>query len=203
MVLLEKLNKIESSIQEQGTTLGRLQETVSLVGPLLKNRPSLFDNTNISPSPPTESSNIAFQVPKGGWASLDHFMSLPFIQKLLPQGQKIDTFIHDSPEAPRENKSLPNLEKGHVQGLVDRCLTEILPLHPIIEVNTVDQFVKELDEDGLLWTGPTALILHILSVGSVLAGEDSLDYQFAAKRRMGFAVEKVDLVAIQTHYLQG
>ena len=98
---------------------------------------------------------------------------------------------------------LPNLEKGHVQKLFHFFLEEIHPLHPVIDIPTLDQILKELEEDGLSWTGESAVIMHILTIGCILAGQDPLEYNCAAKRRMGFAVEQVNILAIQAHFLLG
>jgi hypothetical protein len=213
MVLLEKLNKLEATITEQAAALSRISEATSILEP---NFPS---NTKILKSPfrpsqprdqprpetkdllPPECGDF-FLVPKGRWASLDVFMALPFIASLIPTGRKYENLVIDNTDLRRDCK-LPNLHPGHVQKLIDRFLAGIHPLHPIIEVSTVDRIKKELDEDGLSWNGETALIMHILAIGCALGGDDSLEYNSAAKRRMGFAVEKVTVMAIQAHYLQG
>ena len=129
-------------------------------------------------------------------------MSLSFVTTLLPRTRKYESLVFDNGEI-RKDCKLPNLHREHVQKLVDYFLAGIHPLHPVMEVATIERIKKELDEDGLSWSGDTAIIMHILAIGSVLAGLDSVEYNSAAKRRMGFAVEKVNVMAIQAHYLQG
>jgi hypothetical protein len=72
-----------------------------------------------------------------------------------------------------------------------------------MEINTIERLKLELEEDGLSWTGENALIMYILAIGCILAGDDPIDYSSAAKRRIGIALEKVNVMAIQAHYLQG
>jgi hypothetical protein len=199
MILLEKLNKLEGKIAEQGVALGKIQEATSsrdLSFPIGDKTQSPF--YPIQPVVSTE----AFQLPKDRWASVDYFMSLPFVLTLFPTGSKFESLFVDNFETPKDRK-LPNLEKRHVQRLVDNYMTGIHPLHPIMEVAEIERIQKELDEDGLLWTGETAIIMQILALGAVIAGIDSMDYSYAAKRRMGFAVEGISVMAVQAHYLQG
>lgn len=199
MVLLEKLSKLEATITEQSAALGRIQEATSFLEPGFQHSGKL--QSPFFPTPPRICSAV-FQVSKGRWASLDHFMSLPFVVALLPASRKCQSIVFDNSEI-RKDCKLPNLHRDHIQKLVDYFLAEIHPLHPVMEVATIERIKKELDEDGLSWTGETAVILHILAIGSVVAGLDSLEYSSAAKRRMGFAVEEVNVTAIQAHYLQG
>jgi len=197
MVLLEKLNKLEATISEQSLTLGRIQEATSFLEPGF-----LHSNKFKSPFSPIQQTTEVFQVPKGRWASLEHFMSLPFVGTLLPPGRKYENIFLDNFEM-RKDYKLPNLHPEHIQKLIDHYLTSIHPLHPILEVTTIEQMQKELDENGLFWTGETAIVMYLLAIGSVLSGFDSAEYYSAAKRRMGFAVEKINIMAIQAHYLQG
>lgn len=200
MVLLEKLNKLEATISEQGLALGRIQEATSLLEPGL-----LHGNKFKSPFSPTQQKGCpteVFQTPKGRWASMDYFMSLPFVGTLLPPGRKYENIFLDNFEI-RKDCKLPNVHREDVQKLVDHYLASIHPLHSILEVTTIERMQKELDENGLSWTGETAVIMHLLAIGSVVSGLDSADYHSAAKRRMGFAVEKINVMAIQAHYLQG
>lgn len=197
IVLLEKFNKLEGAIAEQSKILGRIQEATSF---LELGVPS-SGKSPFCPIQPRISSEV-FQVPKGRWASLDHFMSLPFIATLFPANRKYQSIVFDNTET-RKDCKLPNLHRDHLRKLVDYFLAEIYPLHPIIEVATIERIKNELDEDGLSWTGETAVIMYILAIGSVLAGLDSGEYNSAAKRRMGYAVENVSIIAIQAYYLQG
>jgi hypothetical protein len=201
MVLLEKLNKIETTLLEQGTTISRIQESTSVLEPNFVNPSKVLNQSRFTPTQP-KPTHIAFQVPKGACASLASFMSLPFVRALLPSGRKLDNLICDNPEAGRENK-LPNLQKSHVQKLIQNFLTGIYPMHTIMEINTIERLKLELEEDGLSWSGETALIMYILAIGSILAGDDPIEYSSAAKRRIGIAVEKVNVMTIQAHYLQG
>ena len=199
VVLLEKLNKLETTITEQSATLVRIQKATSFLEPGFLHSDKL--RSPFCPTQPRIYSEV-FEVPKGRWASLDYFMTLPFVGTLLPAGRKYESIVFDNTEIQRDCK-LPNLHRDHVQKLVDYFLAGIHPLHPIMEVATIERIKRELDEDGLSWTGETAVIMHILAIGSVLAGLDSVEYNAAAKRRMGFAVENINIIAIQAHYLQG
>ena len=199
IVLLEKFNKLEGTIAEQSKILGRIQEATSFLE--LGFPSSGKSRSPFCPTQPRISSEV-FQVPKGRWASLDHFMSLPFVATLFPANRKYQSIVFDNTDT-RKDCKLPNLQRDHLRKLVGYFLAEIHPLHPIMEVATIERIKNELDEDGLSWTGETAVILHILAIGSVLAGLDSGEYNSAAKRRMGFAVENVNIIAIQAHYLQG
>jgi hypothetical protein len=202
MVLLEKLNKIEATILEQGATIGRIQDATSTLEPNFVSPTKVLNQSRFSPTQPQPVANVVFQVPKGNCASLDYFMALPFVQTFIPSGRKFESLICDNPDVRRENQ-LPNLQKAHVQKLIQNFLTSVHPLHPVIEITTLERIKQELDEDGLSWSGETALILHILAIGCILAGDDPTEYNSAAKRRMGFAVEKINVTAIQVHYLQG
>jgi hypothetical protein len=201
MVLLEKLNKIETTILEQGTTISRIQESTSILEPNFVSPSKVLNQSRFTPSQPRPT-HVAFQVPKDACAGLDYFMSLPFVRALLPSRRKFDNLICDNPEAGRENK-LPNLQKSHVQKLVQNFLTGVHPVHPVMEINTIERIKLELEEDGLSWSGESALIMYILAIGCVLEGDDPIEYSSAAKRRIGIAVEKVNVMAIQAHYLQG
>lgn len=199
MVLLEKLNKLEATITEQGITLGRIQDTTSFLNPGFPYGNKL--KSPFSPSQPQMHSEV-FQAPKGRWSSLEHFMTLPFVGTLFPQNYKYQNLLIDNLDTRKDSK-LPNLHRGHIQTLIDHYITEIHPLHPVMEVAVIDRIQKELDEDGLCWTGETAIIMHLLAIGSILAGQDPAEYNTAAKRRMGFAVEKINVMAIQANYLEG
>jgi len=205
MVLLEKLNKLEATIGEQATILAQVHEATSILEP---NFP--FKNKIKTPFCPTqlasqscESHGEVFLAPKDRWASIDYFMSLPFVANLIPAGYKLETIIRDNVESSRDNCKLPNLHPPHVQKLVEIYLTGIHPMHPVLEVAAIERIKKELDEDGLCWNGQTAIILLILALASVISGQDSLEYHSAAKRRLGFAVDTVSHMSIQAHYLQG
>ena len=201
MVIMEKLEKLEATMLDQATVLGKIKDsTFGLNGNFVSPSKAL-SQPRFSPSP-RRSSHVMFQVPKGGWASLEHFMSLSFVQTLLPRPQSYRGLVCDNSEVRMETR-LPNLEKGHVQKLFHFFLEEIHPLHPVIDIPTLDQILKELEEDGLSWTGESAVIMHILAIGCILAGQDPLEYNCAAKRRMGFAVEQVNILAIQAHFLLG
>ena len=203
MLLMEKLNKIEASVVEQGTILIKLQESASALQPALTGKQPHLEQTSMIPSEAMRLPNLTFQVPTGGWASLDYFMSLPFIKCLIPDRLMSPTFACDNYCVPLKGSQLPNLHNDQVKRLVDRFVTDMLPLHPILEATTVERLTRELEEDGLAWTGETAIILLILAIRSLLDGEDCSEYMCAAKRRAGIAMERLDIRAIQAHYLQG
>lgn len=206
MVLLEKLNKLEATMGEHTTILAQVQEATSFLEP---NFP--FKNNLKTPFCPTqppcrspEDRGEAFLVPKGGWASVEYFMTLPFVANLIPSGSKHETvIIRDNVEPPKDVCKLPNLHPAHVQKLVETYLTGIHPIHPVLEIATIERIKKELDEDGLCWNGETAIMLLILAVACVISSQDCLEYYSAAKRRLGFAVNTVGHMSIQAHYLQG
>jgi hypothetical protein len=200
MVLLEKLNKLEATILEQGATISRIQDATSTLEPNFAHPSKVLNQSRFSPTQPQPTAHVVFQVPKGTCASLDYFMGLPFVQTLIPR--KFESLICDNSDARRENQ-FPNLQKAHVQKLVQNFLTGVHPLHPVIEIATLERIKQELDEDGLSWSAETALIMHVLAIGCILAGDDPTQYTSAAKRRMGYAIEKVNVIAIQVHYLQG
>jgi hypothetical protein len=212
MVLLEKLNKLEVTIAEQAAALTKISEVTAVLDPTLPNPNKGLLKSSFTPSKPADATSTTitrdpfsgeyFLVPKGRWASLDKFMSQHFVQNLLPSGVRYKSLVVDNNDQPRDYK-LPNLQPAHTQRLLDRFLAEVHPLHPIIEVSTVDRIKKELNEDGLSWDGETAVVMHILAIGAMLEGEDPLGFNSAAKRRMGFAVERVGVMAIQAHYFQG
>ena len=138
MVLLEKLNKIESSIIEHGTTLQKLQDTAnSFLGPLLADKATALEQTYISPTQANMDGNIAsmvFQVPKGGFASLNYFMTLPFIESLLPQGQTLQTFVCDNPYERMEHKRLPNLLS------ISKTLSYLVSITPFFNLAPISCF---------------------------------------------------------------
>jgi len=201
MVLMEKLEKLEATILDQAAVLGKIRESTSGLKIGVGSPSQALSHPRFSPSP-RRSSHVMFQVPKGGLASLDYFMSLPFVKNLMPEREMFSRLVCDNTDV-RTNPRLPNLEKRHIHNLFQHFLDEILPLHPIMATITLEDMLKELEENGLSWTGETAAIMHILAIGCVLVGEDPLEYNTAAKRRMGFAVEQVNALAIQAHYLQG
>jgi hypothetical protein len=201
MVLWEKLEKIEDKLQNQATVIGKIEEATYGLKSNTRGPSLALCQPRFSPAP-LKSSPVMFQVPKGGLASLDHFLSLSFVRSLLPDSQSYRSLVCDDSESRTETR-LPNLEKNHVQKLYKRFLEDIYPIHSIIDIPILDQMLKELEEDGLLWTGESAVIMQILAIGCILAGEDPLEYNCAAKRRMGFSVEQVNILAIQAHYLLG
>jgi hypothetical protein len=200
MVLLEKLNKLEATILEQGATISRIQDVTSTMEPNFAHPSKVLNQSRFSPTQPQPTVHVVFQVPKGTCESLDYFMALPFVQTLIPR--KFESLICDNSDARRENQ-FPNLQKAHVQKLIQNFLMGVHPLHPVIEIATLERIKQELDEDGLSWSGETALIMLVLAIGCILAGDDPIEYNSAAKRRMGYAVDKVNVTAIQVHYLQG
>ena len=105
--------KLEAFIVEYGKTLQKLQNTAdSSLGPLLTDKAKVPERTYISPAQANLDGTITsmvFQVPKGGFGSLDYFMTLSFVEALLPQGHKHQTFICDNPYEHTEHKRLPNL----------------------------------------------------------------------------------------------
>ena len=205
MVLLEKLNKLEATIGEQATILAQVQEATSFLEPNFpfKNKIKTPFCPTLPPSRSREDYGEAFLIPKGRWASIDYFMTLPFVANLIPAGSKLESVVLDNLEPSRDNCKLPNLHPPHVQKLVETYVTAIHPMHPVLEIATVERIKKELDEDGLSWDGETAIMLLILAIACVLSGQDSLEYHSAAKRRLGFAVDTVSHMSIQAYYLQG
>ena len=204
MVLLEKLNKLETTIGEQAAVLAQVREATSFLEP---NFPFQKTKTPFCPSQPpsrtVEDSGEAFLIPKGGWASIDYFMTLPFVANLIPAGSKFESVIVDDLETSRGNCKLPNTHPQLVQKLLETYVTGIHPMHPVLEIASIERIKKELDEDGLSWNGETAIILLILAIACVMNGQDSLEYHSAAKRRLGFAIDTVSHMSIQAHYLQG
>lgn len=206
MVLLEKLNKLEAKVGEQTAILAQVQEATSFLEPNFR-----FKNNIKTPFCPTQPPSLssedrgeAFLVPKGRWASIEYFMTLPFVTNLIPTGSKHEAvIIRDNVEPPKDICKLPNLHPAHIQKLVETYFTGIHPMHPVLEIATIERIKKELDEDGLCWNGETAIILLILAIACVISGQDSLEYYSAAKRRLGFAVDTVGHMSIQAHYLQG
>jgi hypothetical protein len=200
MVLLEKLNKLETSLVEQGLVLGRIQEATSLIEPNFPHQSKI--QSPFCPAKPRNCGEV-FQVPKGRWPSLDYFMSLPFVGALLPSGYKYESLMCDNNDCNLRNSKLPNLHPDHVQGLIEVFLNRVHPLHPVMEIATIEQYKKEIDEEGLSWNGETAIILLMLAIASILTGGDARQYHGTAKRRMGYALEEVNVMSIQAHYLQG
>ena len=201
LVLLEKLDKLEATMLNQATMLARIQDaTVDLQNSQVKPN-HVLDRPQILPSS-KRAAHVMFQIPKGGWASLDHFMSLSFVKELMPTGRTNQQLVCDDTKVHVETR-LPNLDKTHVRKLFQCFLNDVLPLYPVIDVTTAQQIIKELEEYGLSWTGETAVAMHILAIGCILTGDDPLEYNCAAKRRMGLAVEQVNVLAIQAHYLLG
>jgi len=190
---------------EQTAILAQVQEATSVLEPnfpFKSNSKTPFCPTQ-PPSRNCEDCGEAFLIPKGRWASIDYFMTLPFVANLIPAGSKLESVIRDNVEQLRDTCKLPNLHPPHVQRLVETYLTGIHPMHPVLEIATIERMKKELDEDGLCWNGETAIILLILAIACAISGQDSLEYHSAAKRRLGFAGDTVGHMSIQAHYLQG
>jgi hypothetical protein len=201
LVLLEKLDKLEATMLDQAAVLARIQDATSDLQNSQVKPNHVLEHPQFLPSP-QRSTPVMFQVPKGGWASMDHFMSLPFVKELMPTGRTYKQLVCDDTNVHSETR-LPNLDKTHIRKLSQRFLDNLLPLYPVIDITTVQKMIKDLEEEGLSWTGETAVIMHILAIGCILIGEDPLEYNCAAKRRMGFAIEQVNILAIQAHYLLG
>jgi len=206
MLLLEKLNTLQATVGEHGTMLAQVRESTSSLELNFR-----FKNKVETPFCPTQPSSRssedrgeAFIIPKGGWVSINYFMTLPFVADLTPAHSKFESIIVDNSLEPSiDNCKLPNIHPPLVQELLETYLSGIHPLHPVLEIATIERIKKELDEDGLSWNGETAIILLILAIARVMNGHDSLEYHSAAKRRLGFAVETINHMSIQAHYLQG
>lgn len=198
---MEKLEKLEATILDQAAVLGKIKDATSGLKVGVGSPSKVLSQPRFSPSP-RRSSHVMFQVPKGEWASLSYFLSLPFVKSFVPKSQISRGLVCDNTDVRLETK-LPNLEKRHIRRLFQRFLDEIYPLHPIIEITTLEHAMEELEESGLSWTGEITVIMHILAIGCVLGGENPLEYNCAAKRRMGLAVEHVNILAVQAHYFSG
>jgi hypothetical protein len=200
MVLLEKLNKLEGAMAEQGAVLGRIQDvTAHLESGSGANTRGLSQPVL---SPTQRRGSRTFQVPRDTWMGLDHFLSQPFIRALMPTARQSYSLVCDSSET-RKGYKLPNLQKSQVQKLVQRFIEALHPVYPVVELATIERLQQRLDEDGLGWTGEDAIIMQILALGALSCGEDPNEYIHSANRRLGLACEKVDILAIQVHYLQG
>ena len=199
---MEKLNKMEATMTEQSTMIRKIHQAASRIEPVLRDQPSFLDRIRTGQNQPN-SKNPGSEELRGSYASLDYFMSLPYIQNLFLHTELPATFVCHTVFTPLGDTRLPNLQRFHVQRLVDRYLTDIHLLHPIIEAETVQRLAKEIDEAGVSWSGETAIILIILAIGALLEDGGYLEYILAAKKRWGFAVENVDIISIQVHYLNG
>ena len=212
-MLMEKLNKIEGTVEENNAILKKIEESSSAPREAVVAEGSIFPRDK-----DTRPKNI-FRVPEGSFASLDYFMSLPFVRPIFPNGEKLGPFLCDDFPSTRKERQPPKIEAAHIQPLVDRYLELIYPLHPIIEPPIVKRLAQELQENGLSWTGESAIMMVILAIGSSLDREmknrlsgmiesnedkeETLNYIDAAQMRWGYTVEKIDLLAIQAHYLMG
>jgi hypothetical protein len=78
-------------------------------------------------------------------------------------------------------------------------------VYPVLETATLERLQQRLEEDGLGWTGEDAITLQVLAIGAMCCGEtdDANVYMQSANRRLGIAGDKVDILAIQTGFLQG
>lgn len=201
MVLLEKLNKLEGAMAEQGAVLGRIQDVTAHLEPGSEVNTKVLSRPAFSPTQPRRESRT-FQVPRDSWMGLDYFLSLPFVRALMPTARKSYSLVCDSSEI-RKGYKLPNLQKSQVQKLVQRFIQALHPVYPVVELATIERLQQRLDEDGLGWTGEDAIIMQILALGALSCGEDPNEYIHSANRRLGLACENVDILAIQVHYLQG
>jgi hypothetical protein len=199
VVLLEKLNKIESAIAQHGAVLGRLQSSTARFEPGNEVNSNSFNNPGYSPTQP-RNVNSRFQLPKDCWLGLDQFCSLSFVRAMAPTMRQ--SLVSDSAEIPKVNR-LPNIQKDQVSRYVQQYLHAVHPIHPVLEVATIERLQLHLDEDGLAWTGEDAIIMQILALGSMSCGECPLEYLQVANRRLGLAYENNDLLAVQGQYLEG
>jgi len=202
MVLLEKLNKIENTMSEQATVLAQIQETTSILTPEFSSTSKLLPHADFSPEEPKQDPRVVFQVPEGRWGSLDYFLSLSFVRNLMPTSRKSGSLVIDNNNS-HPDSPIPSLSKPLVQRLVQEFLDGLYPLHPVLELTALERIKREMEEDYVAYTGETAIFMQVLALGALLAGENSEAYATAAKRRLAYAVERVDCMAIQAHYLQG
>jgi len=203
MILLEKLNKIEGSIADQNAMLTRFRGAASLLTPdYTPDCSNALTPPAITPCKITTES-IEFCVPTGHWGSVDTFCSLPSIRSLAPTMSNLDSLLYELSEHVESESKSPNLNKDHTQKLFQQYIIDLHPLHPVVDLEALERVKERVDEEGLRWTGEDALFLTVLALGCILCKESPLEYVQAAKRRLGFALEQIDLVAIQTLFLQG
>jgi hypothetical protein len=203
MLVLDRISKLEGVVAEQGTVLGRIQDVTSQLEPVNDANSRLLGHLTNMPAQ-ARRENRMFRLPKDCWASLDHFLSLPFVRELLPMTQTPSALVCDSAET-RRIYELPNLQKEQVHRLV-QCYTDAIHVvYSVLETATLERLQQRLEEDGLGWTGEDAITLQVLALGAMSCGEteDANVYMQSANRRLGIAGDKVDILAIQAAFLQG
>ena len=201
-ILLDKLKEVMSMLNDYSQRLNRIEQSTRIREKDLPHRHNLksaFSPTDI-PAPLDDTQ--VYQIPKKITAGVDYFMSLPFVETLLPERYRCESLVSDSPVS-CVNWSFPNLDRAHVEHLITIYLAEIHPFHPVLEISTIERLKTLVCEEGLLWNAESALILEILALGAMHASKPYHDYYFAAIRRMGYGIQNLGVTAIQIYYLQG
>jgi hypothetical protein len=201
MILLEKLNTMETMLGDHSERLNRIEQSAGSRDYDLPHRHKLKSGFSPTDSPNPAEDTQAYQLPKKRIAGIDYFMSFPFVEAILPEGCQYEKLVSDKP-ASCANSAFPNLDRGHIDRLVKTYLNEVHPFHPVLEVSTIERLAKTLSEEGLLWHAESALVLQVLALGAMLSSQPYLDYYCAAVRRMGYAVQNLGMLAAQFHYLQ-
>lgn len=202
MILLEKLNAMETLISDQSERLNRVEQSTGSRDFDLPHKHKLKSGFSPADSPNPAQDTQAYQLPKKRIAGVDYFMSFPFVEAILPEGCQYERLVSDMP-ASCVNSAFPNLDRGHIDRLVKVYLSEVHPFHPVLEVSTIERLAKTLSEEGLLWHAESALVLQVLALGAMLSAQPYQDYYCSAIRRMGYAVQNLGMLAAQFHYLQG
>jgi len=181
--------------------LKRIEQLTRIQEEDLPHRHTAFSPNNIPPSF-DDTQIYRIDLLKTTTAGIDYFMSLSFVETLLPEGYRCESLIRDAPIS-CVKWSFPNLDRAHVENLITIYLAEIHPFHPVLEISTIERLKTLICEEGLLWSAESALILEILALGAVHASKPYHDYYFAAIQRMGYGIQNLGVTAIQIHYLQG
>jgi len=194
-ILLDKLKEVVSM-------LNRIEQSTGIREKDLPHRHKLKSAFSPTDIPSSLDDTQVYQIPKKITAGVDYFMSLPFVQMILPEGYRCESLVSDTPVT-CVNRSFPNLDRAHVEHLITTYLAEIHPFHPVLEISAIERLKTLVCEEGLLWSADSALILQILTLGAMHASQPYHDYYFAAIRRMGYGIQNLGVTAIQIHYLQG
>lgn len=202
VLVLEKLSKVETLLDDHSQRLNRIEQSSGSRESDLPHKHKLKSAFSPTDSPSSPEDTQTYQIPKNVIAGIDYFMSLPFVEALLPEGSQYESLVSDEPVS-SANCAFPNIDRAHVERLVKIYLAEIHPFHPVVEVATIERLVKVLCEEGLLWHAESALVLQILALGAMLASQPYLDYYCAGIRRMGYGIQNLGILAAQFHYLQG
>ena len=202
MILLEKLNSMETVMADHSERLNRIEQSTGSRDYDLPHKHKLKSGFSPTDSPNPAEDTQVYQISKMRIGGVDYFMSLPFVEAILPEGCQYETLVSDEP-ASCANSAFPNLDRAHVNRLIKTYLNDIHPFHPIMEASTIERLATTLSEEGLLWHAESALVLQVLALGAMLSSQPYLDYYCAGIRRMGYAVQNLGILAAQFHYLQG